>query len=91
MCVAVIETLRGSPLPEALLPALEANAHGEEATRAAGAATLKGQAGKDAAEVLAELIRQLPEGPLLNWAHRLAERYPTAAVSAALKERGLGK
>ena len=37
----------------------------------------------------ARLIRNLPEGAMLNWALRLASGHPSGAVAAAKKARGL--
>lgn len=87
--VAVLETLRKAPYDEALLPALESYWQGSGTVQAAGMKTVGDQPEGTASDVLARLIRNLPSGPLLDWAVRLARTHPGEAVTAALKERGL--
>ncbi len=87
--LAALETLRRSSRLEALLPALDANIFESGPVREAGLASLLEQEEKNPADVLARVIRELPDGPLLQWAARLASQYPSGSVAAAKKRRGL--
>jgi hypothetical protein len=86
---AVIQTLRGSKRDEALLPALEAAYEESGTVQEAAATSISEQPEKALPAVHARLIRTLPEGALLNWALRLANRHPSSPVAAARKARGL--
>jgi hypothetical protein len=86
---AVIQALRGSTLDEALLPAVEAALEESGTLHEAGITSIADQPEKTPPLVLARLVRKLPEGPLLNWALRLSNRYPSSPVAAAKKERGI--
>lgn len=86
---AVIQTLRGSKLEEALLPALEAAYDKTGPLQEAALGTLSAQSEKTPEALHARLIRKLPEGALLNWALRLAKSHPSDAVAAAMKARGI--
>lgn len=88
---AILETLRGAPQDQALLPAVHAYYETVGEVQQAGLANLKEQPEKNAPEVLARLIRKLPDGPLQAWAVRLADRHPSDEVKAAMKEKGLDK
>jgi hypothetical protein len=86
---AVVQTLRSSKLDEALLPALEAAYEESGSLREAANTSVSEQPEKTPPALHARLIRKLPEGPLLNWALRLANRHPSSPVEAAKKARGL--
>ncbi len=88
---AVVLSLRGSRLDEALLPALEAAYEAAGTLQEAGTASIAAQPEKTPPQLHARLIRSLPEGPLLNWALGLADRHDSDAVKAAKKARGLVK
>jgi hypothetical protein len=85
--LAVLETLNGSPLEESLLPALESYYEDNDSVQRAGLTNLKNQPEKTPAEILARLVRKLPNGPFQEWAQRLARRHPSDPVKAALQER----
>jgi hypothetical protein len=73
---AVVRALRGSELPEALLPALDASFQEPGALQAAAMAQV-GPAEKRA-QLLARVRRELPAGPAHDWAMRLSERLAAA-------------
>lgn len=85
----VLQTLRTSDLDAALLPALDSFWGGSHSLQQAAMATLGDQPEKIPDAVLGRLIRNLPEGPMLNWALRLASQHPSSQVAAARRERGL--
>ncbi len=85
---AVIETLAGSNLPEALLPAIDSYWSGTDKIQAAAVAALEAQPEKVPEKVLARVILQVPDGAIFTWAKTLAEHHPSPEVQAALKKRG---
>ncbi len=84
---AVIQTLRDSKLDEALLPALEAAYEETGPVQEVAISTVAAQPEKTPPALHARLIRNLPDGALLNWALRLADRHPSDPVAAAKKAR----
>jgi hypothetical protein len=84
---AVLETLKDSPLPEALLPALAAYYEETGQVQQAGLSSLHTQPEKTPPEVLLRLIKTLPEGPSYQWAKRLGTHHPSPEIEAALRER----
>lgn len=86
---AVIQTLRASKAEEALLPALEAAYEEKGPVQETANTSVSEQPEKNPPALHARLIRTLPEGALLNWALRLANRHPSGPVAAAKKARGL--
>jgi hypothetical protein len=87
--LAVLQALSESKLDEALLPALEAYWEGQGVMQQMAFRTISGQVEKTPDGTLARLVRKLPQGPLLNWAARMAKSHPSAPVDLAKKARGL--
>lgn len=85
----IIKTLRASDEDAALLPALSAFWDGSSWLQQAALATIGDQPEETPGAVLARLIGNLPEGPLLNWALRLANQHPSSQVAGARRDRGL--
>ncbi len=85
----VLHTLRGSADEASLLPALDSFWGGSHSLQQAAMTTLAEQPEELPDQVLGRLIRNLPEGPLLNWALRLANQHPSSHVAAARRDRGL--
>lgn len=85
---AILETLRRSPLEEALLPALEAYFGETGDVQQAALATLNAQPEKTPPEVLLRLVRNLPDGPSYRWAVRLGKQLEShKEIQAAIKQR----
>lgn len=85
----VLQTLRASNEEAALLPALDSFWSGSHSLQQAALANLGDQPDPMPDVVLGRLIRNLPEGPLLNWALRMANQHPSSQVAAARRDRGL--
>lgn len=85
--IAVVRALRGSSLPEALLPALDAYWNYGGRLHDEAAKSIEFQPENDAGLELARVIRALSGGPSLSWAARLAETDNIAPAQEALREK----
>ncbi len=85
----VLRTLRGSTDDASLLPALDSFWGTSRELQQIAVTTLAEQPEEVPGQVLGRLIRNLPEGPLLNWALSLARQNPSSHVAAARRDRGL--
>lgn len=83
--LAVVQTLRDGVAPMALLPVLDAYWSGSGEVQVAAAEIIAAQPEKKAGEVLTRVAKELPEGPVLAWARRLAEAHNIKAASEAAR------
>jgi uncharacterized protein YeaC (DUF1315 family) len=86
---AVLDVLRNSTLDEARLPALDAVWNSKDALQKLGQDEIAVQPEKTADGVLARVIKNLPQGSMLQWALRLAGSHPGELSKAAKQARGL--
>jgi len=87
--LAVVRALQESKSDEAMLAVVSACWDSTDEVKTAGEEAVKKQPEKSADGVLARLIRQLPAGPVLDGAVRLAKAHSGPEVQAALAKRGL--
>ena len=82
---AVIRALRHGTGAEALLPALDAYWTGKGETQVLAAEVIAAQPEKKADAVLTRVAAELPKGPALVWAERLATAHGVEAAVRAAK------